>query len=182
MKVRQIMCQPVIRIGAEEPVSVAARTLAHYNIGALPVCDAAGKLCGMITDRDLVIRCMAAAKNPAVTTVREVMTGQVVSVKPDMHTSVAAHLMGSGQIRRLPVTENGKLCGMLSLGDLASREEKQLRDCRLLCFSASPSPNCRLSWPSFDFGSWRLEGDWNQSELPTYQQVPSMLGVTWQSH
>lgn len=69
-----------------------------------------------------------------------------------------------------------------SIPALASREEKQLRDCRLLCFSASPSPNCRLSWPSFDFGSWRLEGDWNQSELPTYQQVPSMLGVTWQSH
>lgn len=123
MQVKDIMTQKVIPINASETVEVAARYLARHNIGALPVCDAAGKLCGMITDRDLVIRCMAAAKNPAVTTVREVMTGQVVSVKPEMDASVAAHLMGSQQIRRLPVTENGKLCGMLSLGDLAGSEE-----------------------------------------------------------
>jgi CBS domain-containing protein len=126
MQVKDIMTQKVIPINASETVEVAARYLARYNIGALPVCDAAGKLCGMITDRDLVIRCMAAAKNPAVTTVREVMTGQVISVKPDMNASVAAHLMGAQQVRRLPVTENGKLCGMLSLGDIASREENVL--------------------------------------------------------
>jgi CBS domain-containing protein len=123
MQVKDIMTPKVIPINASETVEVAARYLARHNIGALPVCDAAGKLCGMITDRDLVIRCMAAAKNPAVTTVREVMTGQVLSVKPEMDVSVAAHLMGSQQVRRLPVTENGRLCGMLSLGDLACSEE-----------------------------------------------------------
>ena len=80
MQVKDIMTQKVIPINASETVEVAARYLARHNIGALPVCDAAGKLCGMITDRDLVIRCMAAAKNPAVTTVREVMTGQVLSL------------------------------------------------------------------------------------------------------
>ena len=123
MQVKDIMTQKVIPINASETVEVAARYLARYNIGALPVCDAAGKLCGMITDRDLVIRCMAAAKNPAVTTVREVMTGQVMSAKPDMEVGVAAHLMGRKQIRRLPVMENGMLCGMVSLGDLAVRED-----------------------------------------------------------
>ena len=123
MQVKDIMTQKVIPINASETVEVAARYLARYNIGALPVCDAAGKLCGMITDRDLVIRCMAAAKNPAVTTVREVMTGQVISVKPDMNASVAAHLMGAQQVRRLPVVENGKLCAMFSLGDLARTED-----------------------------------------------------------
>ena len=51
------------------------------------------------------------------------MTSQVVSVKPEMEIGVAAHLMGRQQIRRLPVTEEGRLCGMISLGDLASREE-----------------------------------------------------------
>ena len=51
------------------------------------------------------------------------MTGQVTSVKPDMEIGVAAHLMGRQQIRRLPVTENGRLCGMVSLGDLAVRED-----------------------------------------------------------
>ena len=123
MKIRDIMSTPVIRIHPEETVAVAARTLAHYNIGALPVCDRAGKLCGVVTDRDLVTRCLAAGRKPENTKVGDVMTGQVVSAAPDMDTGVAAHLMGRQQIRRLPVVENGKLCGMVSLGDLAVREQ-----------------------------------------------------------
>ena len=123
MKVRDLMSGPVIRIHDKENVSVAARTLTHYNIGALPVCTIDGKLCGVVTDRDIVTRCMAAGKNPENTTVREIMTGQVLSVAPEMDTGVAAHLMGRRQVRRLPVVEGGKLCGMLSLGDLAGREE-----------------------------------------------------------
>lgn len=123
MKLRDVMTSPVIRIGAEESVEVAARHLAHYNIGALPVCDQRGVLCGVVTDRDLVTRCLAANRSPANTTVGQIMTGQVVSAESDMEVGVAAHLMGRRQIRRLPVTQNGRLCGMVSLGDLASREE-----------------------------------------------------------
>lgn len=123
MKVREIMTQPAIPISPGESVEVAARTLAHYNVGSLPVCGNDGELCGVITDRDLVIRCMASGKKPSNTTVREIMTNQVISVQPDMETGVAAHLMGRQQIRRLPVVEDGKLCGMLSLGDLAKRED-----------------------------------------------------------
>lgn len=122
MQVKDIMTQSVISIGAEESVEVAARTLTQYNIGALPVTEN-GRLCGMVTDRDLVIRCMASGRQPSNTKVRDVMTSQVTSVKPDMDTGVAAHLMGRQQIRRLPVTENGRLCGMVSLGDLAIRED-----------------------------------------------------------
>ena len=123
MKVRDVMTGRVIRIDPEENVEVAARTLAQYNIGAMPVCKANGELCGMVTDRDIVIRCLAANKVPSQTKVREVMTNQVVSVRPDTEAGVAAHLMGRQQIRRLPVTENGRLCGMVSLGDLAIRED-----------------------------------------------------------
>ena len=123
MKVQDIMTKHVIGVSPEESVEVAARTLNRYNIGALPVCTADGKLCGMVTDRDLVIRCVAAGKPPAETSVRQVMTSQVTSVKPDMDVGVAAHLMGRQQIRRLPVTENGKLCGMVTLGDMAARED-----------------------------------------------------------
>ena len=82
-----------------------------------------GKLCGMLTDRDIVTRCLASNRIPSNTTVKQVMTGQVTSVSPDMHTGVAAHLMGRLQVRRLPVVENVKLCGMVSLGDFAIREE-----------------------------------------------------------
>lgn len=123
MKIRDVMTSPAINIHPDETVEVAARTLAQHNIGALPVCDSKGKVCGMVTDRDLVIRCMAANRSAAKTTVREVMTGQVLSVQADMETGAAAHLMGRQQVRRLPVTEGGLLCGMVSLGDLACTEE-----------------------------------------------------------
>ncbi len=127
MKIQDIMTKPAIHISPRETVEVAARTLQKYNIGALPVCDAKGKLCGMVTDRDLVTRCMAVGKSPAGTLVQEVMTNQVTSASPDMETGVAAHLMGRLQIRRLPVTENGHITGMVSLGDL-SRQEDSIMD------------------------------------------------------
>ena len=74
-------------------------------------------------DRDLVTRCVAAGKNTTLTTVRQVMTKNVVSATSDMDAELAAQLMGREQIRRLPIVENGRLCGMVSLGDLANREE-----------------------------------------------------------
>lgn len=123
MKLREIMTATVVRIHPDESVAVAARTLARYNIGALPVCGGDGRLYGVVTDRDLVTRCIAAGRLAASTQVREVMTTNVVSARPDMDAAAAARLMGRQQIRRLPVVENEKLCGMVSLGDLANREE-----------------------------------------------------------
>lgn len=126
MKLRQIMTTPVIRISPQETVAVAARTLNHYNIGALPVCGSDGRVCGLVTDRDLVTRCLAAGRSPEETTVREVMTTRVVAARPDMDVRLAAGLMGREQIRRLPVMEGGRLCGMVSLGDLATKEDTVL--------------------------------------------------------
>ena len=123
MKLREVMTNPVIRIQPEENVAVAARMLEHYNIGAIPVCGSDGRVCGMLTDRDIVTRCLAAERKPETTTVRDVMTSRVIVGRPDMDAAVAASLMGREQIRRLPVMENGKLCGMVSLGDIALKEE-----------------------------------------------------------
>ena len=123
MKLRDVMTNPVIRIHPEESVAVAARTLANYNIGALPVCGSDGRICGLLTDRDIVTRCLASGKSPGATTVREIMTSNVISARPDLDAALAAGLMGSRQIRRLPVVENERLCGMVSLGDLAVQEE-----------------------------------------------------------
>lgn len=123
MKIKDVMTDDVIRIDPEETVAVAARTLAHYNIGALPVCGRDGILCGMVTDRDLVTRCLASGLAPERTKVRDVMTGQVVTAAGNMDTGAAAQLMGRRQIRRLPVVEAGRLCGMVSLGDLANRDD-----------------------------------------------------------
>lgn len=119
MKVKDMMSGSVIKIGAEEPVEVAARTLAHYNIGALPVCDTSGKLCGIVTDRDIVTRCLASGHNAADTTVGQVMTNAVRTIDTEADAREAAKVMAKQQIRRLPVTKNGQICGMLSLGDLS---------------------------------------------------------------
>ena len=123
MKVREIMTDQVITVSPGESVETAARMLTHYNIGILPVCSENGTLRGLITDRDLVTRCLAANRNPGKTIVREIMSDSVLAVQPDMEASVAAHLMGRQQVRRLPVVAEGKICGMVSLGDLARREE-----------------------------------------------------------
>ena len=126
MKLRQIMSDPVIRIHPQESVEVAARTMNRYNIGALPVCGSDGKLCGVVTDRDIVTRCLAASRPASSTTVGEIMTSGVITARGDMEVSAAAGLMGRAQIRRLPVVENGKMCGMVSLGDLAQKEETSM--------------------------------------------------------
>ena len=119
MKIRDVMTDSVIPIGPEENVAVAARTLTHYNIGALPVCGTNGHLCGMVTDRDIVTRCLASGKSAMETSVKDVMSRNLTWATPEMDVDEAAKLMGTRQIRRLPVLEDGKLCGMVSLGDLA---------------------------------------------------------------
>ena len=117
MKLRDVMTNPVIRINPEESVAVAARTLGRYNIGALPVCGSDGRLCGLITDRDIVTRCLAAGRSASSTPVRDVMTAKVITARPDMEVALAAGL---------PVMENGRLCGMVSLGDLAMQDETSI--------------------------------------------------------
>ena len=126
MTLRDVMSNQVVRIHPEETVTVAARMLEHYNIGALPVCGNDGRVCGMVTDRDIVTRCLAAQKRPDNTAVKDVMTSKVIVGRPDMQANIAAALMGREQIRRLPVMENGRLCGMVSLGDLAVKEESSI--------------------------------------------------------
>lgn len=125
MEIKDIMSKSVVSVHPNESVEVAARTMTQYNIGILPVC-ANGKLCGVVTDRDIVTRCLAANRQPSNTQVRQVMTQQVTTAEPNMEIGVAAHLMGRMQIRRLPVVEDGKLCGMVSLGDMAIHEESAI--------------------------------------------------------
>ena len=123
MNVKDCMNRHVIAVAPECSVAVAARLMARHNVGVLPVRSRDGALCGIVTDRDLVTRCIAAGKRPEATTVREIMTSAVVTASPDTDTVAAARLMGQRQIRRLPVLENGRLCGLVSLGDLANRQE-----------------------------------------------------------
>lgn len=126
LKVKDIMTRQVIRVDPEEPVSVAARMLSRYNVGSLPVCDESGRIHGVVTDRDIVLRCVAADKDPEKTPVRHVMTGRVVTIGAELPLMAAAEKMAREQVRRLPVEDRGRLCGVITLGDIASNQDSSM--------------------------------------------------------
>ena len=119
MKVKDCMTKNVICVGEYESADVAARLMARYNLGSLPVRRFDGSLSGMVTDRDLVVRCMAADKAPGSVRVGSVMTKRLVSVPETMDVTMAARVMAKEQVRRLPVTGQGGLVGYLTLADLS---------------------------------------------------------------
>jgi CBS domain-containing protein len=119
MIVSELMTDNVITISPDEPASLAARLLFRHNIGSVPVCTEDGRLRGIVTDRDIVMRCVAAENDPETTPVREIMTRGLVTVSPTDDVREAARQMAQSQVRRLPVVDSGKLVGMLALGDMA---------------------------------------------------------------
>ena len=119
MKVCDIMSRRVVSIAPDEPVSAAAKLLRRMNIGALPVCDASNRLRGIVTDRDIVTRCVALEADPATTRVAEIMSRGVVTASPLDDTGHAARTMSADRVRRLPVLDNGRLVGLVSLCDMA---------------------------------------------------------------
>ena len=119
MKVKQIMTDRVVTVGQREPVAHAARLMKRGNLGALPVCDDEGRLRGIVTDRDIVTRCVAGDDDPAITPVREIMSRGIVTCGAEDDADELARTMSARQVRRVPVTEGGKVIGMVSLGDLA---------------------------------------------------------------
>ena len=101
------------------PPPLPPRLLRRHNVGSLPVCGEDRRLRGMVTDRDIVLRCVAAEEDPAQTLVRDIMTRGCASVSPHEDCRAATRLMARQQVRRLPVVEEGKLVGIISLADLA---------------------------------------------------------------
>lgn len=118
MQVRDLMSSHLITVDREETVAAAARLLSRHNVGALPV-TAGGRLVGMLTDRDIAVRCVAANFDPNLTRVRSVMSAGAVTIPAGESGLKAAKTMGKHQVRRLPVTQDGRLVGMVSQADLA---------------------------------------------------------------
>ncbi len=133
MLIRHLMHPAVVTIAPEESVALAARLLARHNVGALPVCSADKRLRGILTDRDIVLRCVAAGDDPAETPVREIMTRRPLTLSPETESSAAAALMADRQIRRLPVTEDGRLVGLVALADLARQSALRPEAAAALC-------------------------------------------------
>ena len=123
MKVRDFMTPAAISITADESAAAAARIMARNNVGALPVRGPGGRLCGIVTDRDLVLRCLASGEAPGCVPVGRIMTSKVAFTTPEESIFTAAEKMGKEQVRRLPVVSDGRLVGMVSLSDVSRKED-----------------------------------------------------------
>jgi CBS domain-containing protein len=103
----------------ETGVAEAARILRDEDVGSLPVLRE-GRVIGMLTDRDLVVRVLAEGRDPGSTRVAEVVSGDPVTVRADQDLDEAVRLMARHQVRRLPVVEDGdRLVGILAQADVA---------------------------------------------------------------
>lgn len=119
MKVSEVMTTELETVQMNSTLEEAASIMKVENVGAIPVVDEDDDLVGIITDRDIVVRCVAEGKDPADTYVEEVFSHELETIEPDVDVEEAARLMADKQIRRLPVCEDGELVGMISIGDLA---------------------------------------------------------------
>lgn len=119
MFVRDLMNASVVSITPEESAALAARLLSRHDLGSLPVCGQDGKLVGIVTDRDIITRCVAAGEDPSRVPVQDIMSRAPVTIAPGDDIHAAARQMAARQVRRLPVVEADKVVGMVSLGDLA---------------------------------------------------------------
>ena len=116
---RDVMSQDVQCVGENETVLDAARRLADLNVGAVPICGEDNRLKGMLTDRDIVVKVLAAGKDPATTRAGELGTGKPVTIGADDSIEEALHTMSEHQVRRLPVIDGHDLVGIVSQADLA---------------------------------------------------------------
>ena len=121
MLVKEVMNPGLVSISPEESAALAARLLTRHNLGALPVCGPGGRLEGVLTDRDIVTRCVAAGEDPAAVPVERIMTRGPVCASPEEEALAALAKMARRQVRRLPVVSQGRVVGMVSLGDLSRR-------------------------------------------------------------
>lgn len=107
-------------ISPDAMVIEAAQIMQKHDVGVVPVCEGTNMV-GLVTDRDIIVRNIAHGNDPHQTPVKDVMTTQIKSISPEMSLSQAAGIMATQQIRRLPVMEENRLVGMVSLGDLATK-------------------------------------------------------------
>lgn len=120
--VSEVMTRHVQIISPQSSLQEAARLMDRFNVGALPVCHA-GKLQGMITDRDITVRAIAHGMNPAKTRVAEVMSEHTRWCHEHQSIDEVLRQMREVQIRRVPVLSHaGVIVGIVSLGDLATKE------------------------------------------------------------
>ncbi|MGI8878652.1 MAG: CBS domain-containing protein [Candidatus Limnocylindria bacterium] len=122
MKVRDIMTRDPSTLAPTATLGEAATIMKQEDCGSVPVVEA-GRLIGIVTDRDIVVRVVAAGKDPKTELVSEAMTADPVTVEPDASVDEAQRVMADRQVRRLPVVEDGKLVGLVVIGQVARGDD-----------------------------------------------------------
>ena len=118
MLIKDVMSRHIATVGEETTIADTAVLMEEYDIGVVPVVEQK-QLLGVVTDRDIVLRCVAKGKDITQTKVKEVMSKNMVSVSPDQPLDMALQAMAGRQVKRLAVTDQGKLAGVISLSDIA---------------------------------------------------------------
>ncbi len=120
MKIKDIMTAKPLTLTTDSTVKEAAELMQKNDIGAIPITNSENeKLMGIITDRDIILRCISKDFDTSTTTVKDIMTENVITVCPENSITESSRIMAKNKVRRLPVCENGKVVGMVSLGDIS---------------------------------------------------------------
>lgn len=129
--VADVMTRGVRSMSPQDPVVAAAQAMDELNVGVIPVCDG-GKVVGMVTDRDIVVRGVAQQADPKTLKLADVMSANVRCVHEDDDIDEVLGQMATAQIRRLPVVDkDDKLVGIVSLGDVAAKSPEEEEDIAL---------------------------------------------------
>ena len=120
MKVKDCMCNDVCSVTPDTTVQEVAKLMAENHVGSIPVTNEQNCLCGIVTDRDIILRTVACDKDIKQTEVSEIMTTNVCACKENDEMSDAQCKMSKFQVRRLPVCDTqNKIIGILTFGDMA---------------------------------------------------------------
>ena len=117
---RNMMHPGVECVPETETLDRAAQLMREHNVGSLPICGSDNRLTGIITDRDIVVKCIATGHDPSKMTAADLAQGAPIWVSADASEDDVLDLMEDGLIRRLPVIEDHELVGMISEADLAT--------------------------------------------------------------
>ena len=125
MKVKDCMCNVVCCVRPDANLNQVAKLMSENHVGCIPVCDDDNCICGIVTDRDILLRAVACEKDTKNCPVSDVMTRNVCTCTEDDEMTNAESKMAQNQIRRLPVCDsNNKVVGILTLGDLAQNDRE----------------------------------------------------------
>ncbi len=134
---REIMTGGAECVGENESISDAAKMMADLNVGALPICGEDNRLKGMVTDRDIVVKVLAAGKDPSQTRAGELGQGKPVTIGADDSAELALQTMAEHKVRRLPVIDGHDLIGVVSQADLATNVGEQQTGALVKAISAA---------------------------------------------